>query len=36
MRKIIVSEFLTLEGIMESPDKWSFDFLSEIVLKRLV
>ncbi|WP_416151918.1 dihydrofolate reductase family protein [Salipaludibacillus sp. HK11] len=29
MRKIIVSEFLTLDGIMESPDKWSFDFSGE-------
>lgn len=29
MRKIIVSEFLTLDGVMESPDKWSFEFLSE-------
>lgn len=29
MRKIIVSEFLTLDGVMESPDKWVFDFISD-------
>jgi len=26
MRKIIVSEFLTLDGVMEAPHLWSFDF----------
>jgi dihydrofolate reductase len=26
MRRIIVSEFLTLDGVMEAPEKWSFPF----------
>ncbi|NWJ46298.1 MAG: dihydrofolate reductase family protein [Chloroflexi bacterium] len=26
MRKVVVSEFLTLDGVMEAPDKWSFQF----------
>lgn len=29
MRKIIVSEFVTLDGVMEAPDKWSFQFMSD-------
>ncbi len=29
MRKIIVSEFLTLDGVMEAPEKWSFPFQNE-------
>jgi len=29
MRKIIVSEFVTLDGVMEAPDKWSFQFWNE-------
>jgi dihydrofolate reductase len=28
MRKIIVSEFLTLDGVMEAPEQWQFPFLS--------
>lgn len=28
-RNLIVSEFLTLDGIMEAPDEWSFQFFSE-------
>ena len=32
MRTIIVSTFVTLDGIMESPEKWSFDFHSEDTL----
>jgi hypothetical protein len=26
MRKIIVSEFVTLDGVMESPEKWQFPY----------
>lgn len=26
MRNIIVSEFVTLDGVMEAPNKWSFQF----------
>src|SRR6266852_3953482 len=29
MRKIIVSEYLTLDGVMEEPGNWSFQFWSE-------
>ncbi len=29
MRKIIVSEFVTLDGVIEAPDQWSFQFWSE-------
>lgn len=29
MRKVIVSEFLTVDGIMEAPDKWSFPFWND-------
>lgn len=28
VRKIIVSEFLTLDGVMEAPEKWQFPFIS--------
>jgi dihydrofolate reductase len=33
MRKIIVSTFVTLDGVMEAPETWSFDFHSEDTLK---
>ncbi|MDB5183509.1 MAG: bifunctional deaminase-reductase domain protein [Candidatus Saccharibacteria bacterium] len=29
MRKLIVSEFVTLDGVMEAPDMWSFDFQND-------
>lgn len=29
MRKIIVSEFLSLDGVMEAPNQWHFPYLSE-------
>src|SRR5260221_8829524 len=29
MRKIIVAEFLTLDGVMEAPETWQFPFLSD-------
>lgn len=28
-RKIIVSEFVTLDGVMESPEKWQFPYYSD-------
>ena len=31
MRKIIVSEFLTLDGVMEAPEEWQFPYLSDDV-----
>jgi dihydrofolate reductase len=29
MRKLIVSEFLTLDGVMEAPEQWQFPFISD-------
>lgn len=29
MRKLIVSEFLTLDGVMESPETWQFPYFSD-------
>ncbi len=34
MRKIIVSTFVTLDGVMEAPETWSFDFHSDDTLER--
>lgn len=33
MRRVIVTEFLTLDGVMEAPDKWSFQFWNEEAAK---
>jgi dihydrofolate reductase len=33
MRKVIVSEFLTLDGIMESPNKWSLEYWCSDIAK---
>lgn len=35
MRKIIVSEFLTLDGVMESPDKWQPSYVSDDVAETI-
>ena len=29
MRKIIVTEYLTLDGVFEEPGHWSFDYWNE-------
>ena len=29
MRKVIASEIMSLDGVMESPEKWSFQFHNE-------
>lgn len=29
MRKVFATEFLTLDGVMEAPDQWSFQFWSD-------
>jgi dihydrofolate reductase len=29
MRKVIVSEFVSLDGVMESPDKWHFPYFND-------
>ena len=26
MRQVIVSEFVTFDGVIEAPDQWSFQF----------
>jgi len=33
VRKVVVSEYVTLDGVMEAPDKWSFSFWSEEAAK---
>lgn len=33
MRKIIVTEFLTLDGVMEAPNEWSFPYWSDEIGK---
>jgi dihydrofolate reductase len=33
VKKVIVSEFVTLDGIMEAPDQWSFQFWNEEIAK---
>lgn len=35
MRKLIVSEFVTLDGVIEAPEKWQFPYLSEDVLEQI-
>ena len=29
MRKVVVSEFVSLDGVMEAPDQWHFPFFNE-------
>jgi dihydrofolate reductase len=31
MRKIVVSEFLSVDGVMEAPEKWQFPYVSDDV-----
>lgn len=33
MSKLLVTEFMTLDGIMEAPEKWSFPFWNEVAAK---
>lgn len=33
MRKLIASEYVTLDGVMESPEKWSLQFFDEDAAK---
>ena len=33
MRRAIVSEYVTLDGVMEEPGTWSFQFWSEEIAK---
>jgi dihydrofolate reductase len=32
-RRVVVSEFMTLDGVMEAPDKWSFPFWNGEIAK---
>ena len=29
MRKVVAAEFVSLDGVMESPDKWHFPYFNE-------
>jgi len=33
MRKIIVSEFMSLDGVIEAPEKWHFPFISDDMME---
>jgi dihydrofolate reductase len=33
MRKLIVTEFMSMDGVMEDPHKWSFDFWNDEATK---
>jgi dihydrofolate reductase len=33
MRKLIVTEFVTLDGVMEAPERWVFDFHTDETAK---
>ncbi len=33
MRNVIVTEFMTLDGVMEAPDQWSFSFWNDEIQK---
>lgn len=35
MRKVIVSEFVTLDGIIEAPEKWQSPYLSDDVVETI-
>ena len=36
MRKLIVSEFVTLDGVFEAPEEWQFPYLSEDLSEQIV
>jgi hypothetical protein len=36
MRKIVVSEFLTLDGVMESSEQWQPQYVSDDVAKEII
>lgn len=36
MRRLVVSTFVTLDGVVEAPHRWSFDFQSPDTLRRAV
>jgi dihydrofolate reductase len=33
MRKIIVTEYLTLDGVFEEPGQWSFDYFNDEAMR---
>jgi hypothetical protein len=36
MRKIVVSEFLTLDGVMESSEQWQPQYVSDDVAEEII
>ena len=36
MRKVIVSEFVSLDGVFEAPDKWHFPYFDEEMGQEIV
>ena len=33
MRKLAITEFMTLDGVMEAPHTWSFDYWNDEIAK---
>ena len=33
MRKVVLSTYVTLDGVMEAPDQWSFQFWNDEAAK---
>jgi dihydrofolate reductase len=33
MRKVVVAEFVSLDGVMEAPEEWSFQFWNDEIAK---
>lgn len=33
MRKLVVSMYMTVDGVMEAPNKWSFQFWNDEIAK---
>jgi dihydrofolate reductase len=36
MRKIIVSEFMSLDGVIEAPEKWHFPFVTDDMMEEVM
>lgn len=33
MSKLVVAQFLSLDGVMEAPEKWSFPYSNDEIMK---
>jgi hypothetical protein len=31
VRRLIVTEFVTVDGVMEAPEKWVFEFMNDAI-----